>query len=174
MQFIEVNPYWNVPDSIIRKEMAPKLAEDPTYLQRLGYEVSTAPNGRMIVRQPPGERNALGRIKFMFPNQHSVYLHDTPTRALFANVTRAYSHGCVRLDQPFKFAEVVLGKENGWTEERARALIGGKNQTIHLPRGIDIYIGYYTAFVDETGKLQLRDDLYGHSAKVRAALGLAV
>ena len=174
MQFIEVNPYWNVPDSIIRKEMAPKLAEDPTYLQKLGYEVSTAPNGRMIVRQPPGERNALGRIKFMFPNQHSVYLHDTPTRALFANVTRAYSHGCVRLDQPFKFAEVVLGKENGWTEERARALIGGKNQTIHLPRGIDIHIGYYTAFVDEAGKLQLRDDLYGHSAKVRAALGLAV
>jgi murein L,D-transpeptidase YcbB/YkuD len=172
MQFIEVNPYWNVPDSIIRKEMLPKLAEDPTYLQKLGYEVSKAPNGRMIVRQPPGERNALGRIKFMFPNQHSVYLHDTPTRALFANATRAYSHGCVRLDQPFKFAEVVLGKESGWTEERARALIGGKNQTIHLPRAIDIHIGYYTAFVDETGKLQLRDDIYGYSARVRAALGL--
>ena len=174
MQFIEVNPYWNVPDSIIKKEMMPKMAEDPTYLQKLGYEVSTAKNGRMIVRQPPGERNALGRIKFMFPNQHAVYLHDTPTRALFANVTRAYSHGCVRLDQPFKFAEVVLGKENGWTEERARKLIGGKNETIHLPRAIDIHIGYYTAFVDEAGKLQLREDIYGYSAKVRAALGLAV
>ena len=174
MQFIEVNPYWNVPDSIIKKEMMPKMAEDPAYLQKLGYEVSTAKNGRMIVRQPPGERNALGRIKFMFPNQHAVYLHDTPTRALFATVTRAYSHGCVRLDQPFKFAEVVLGKENGWTEERARKLIGGKNETIHLPRAIDIHIGYYTAFVDEAGKLQLREDIYGYSAKVRAALGLAV
>ena len=172
MQFIEVNPYWNVPDSIVKNEMMPKLAEDPTYLQRMGYEVSTAKNGRVIVRQPPGERNALGRIKFMFPNQHAVYLHDTPTRGLFANATRAYSHGCIRLDQPFKFAEIVLGKENGWTEERARALIGGKNQTIHLPRALDIHIGYYTAFVDETGKLQLRDDIYGYSAKVRAALGL--
>ena len=174
MQFIEVNPYWNVPDSIIKNEMMPKMAEDPTYLQRLGYEVSTAKNGRMIVRQPPGERNALGRIKFMFPNQHAVYLHDTPTRALFANGLRAYSHGCVRLDKPFKFAEVVLGAENGWTEERARKLIGGKNETIMLPRAIDIHIGYYTAFVDESGKLQLRDDIYGHSRKVRAALGLAV
>ena len=174
MQFIEVNPYWNVPDSIIKNEMMPKMAEDPTYLQKLGYEVSTAKNGRMIVRQPPGERNALGRIKFMFPNQHAVYLHDTPTRAMFANMSRAYSHGCVRLDKPFKFAEVVLGAENGWTEERARKLIGGKNETIMLPRAIDIHIGYYTAFVDESGKLQLRDDIYGHSRKVRAALGLPV
>jgi len=174
MQFIEVNPYWNVPDSIIRKEMMPRLSEDPTYLERAGYQVSTAPNGRMVVRQPPGARNALGNIKFMFPNQHSVYLHDTPSRGLFANDTRAYSHGCVRLDKPFKFAEVVLGAENGWTEERARKLVGGKNQTILLPRAIDIHIGYYTAFVDEAGKLQLRDDLYGHSRKVRAALGLPV
>ena len=174
MQFIEVNPYWNVPESIVQKEMLPKMAEDPAYLQKLGYEVSTAKNGRVIVRQPPGERNALGHIKFMFPNQHAVYLHDTPTRALFANGVRAYSHGCVRLDKPFKFAEVVLGAENGWTEERARKLIGGKNETIMLPRAIDIHIGYYTAFVDEAGKLQLRDDIYGHSRKVRAALGLPV
>lgn len=174
MQFIEVNPYWNVPESIVQKEMLPKMAEDPAYLQKLGYEVSTGKNGRMIVRQPPGERNALGRIKFMFPNQHAVYLHDTPTRGLFANGVRAYSHGCVRLDKPFKFAEVVLGAENGWTEERARKLIGGKNETIMLPRAIDIHIGYYTAFVDENGKLQLRDDIYGHSRKVRAALGLPV
>ena len=174
MQFIEVNPYWNVPESIVQKEMLPKMAQDPTYLQKLGYEVSTAKNGRVIVRQPPGERNALGHIKFMFPNQHAVYLHDTPTRALFGNGVRAYSHGCVRLDKPFKFAEVVLGAENGWTEERARKLIGGKNQTIMLPRAIDIHIGYYTAFVDDSGKLQLRDDIYGHSRKVRAALGLPV
>ena len=172
MQFVEVNPYWNVPDSIIRKEMMPKLAEDPTYLERAGYQVSTAPNGRMVVRQPPGARNALGDVKFMFPNEHAVYLHDTPTRKLFANDMRAYSHGCVRLDQPFKFAEVVLGAENGWTQERARSLVGGKNQTIHLPRPIDIHIGYYTAFVDGEGKLQLRDDIYGYSRKVRVALGL--
>jgi murein L,D-transpeptidase YcbB/YkuD len=171
MQFIEVNPYWNVPESIIKKEMMPKLAADPTYLQRMGYEVTTR-NGRMIVRQPPGERNALGRIKFMFPNQHAVYLHDTPTRGLFNTERRSYSHGCVRVDQPFKFAEIVLGKENGWSEDRVRKLIGGANRTIHLPKAIDIHIGYFTAFVDDAGKLQLREDIYGHSQKVKAALGL--
>ena len=172
MQFIEVNPYWNVPESIIKKEMMPRLAQDPTYLQRMGYEVTTSRSGRMIVRQPPGERNALGRIKFMFPNEHAVYLHDTPTRGLFVNDRRAYSHGCVRVDQPFKFAEIVLGKENGWNEDKVKRLIGGKNQTIHLPRNIEIHIEYFTAFVDPSGKLQLRDDIYGYSRKLKLALGL--
>ena len=172
MRFIEVNPYWNVPDSIIKNEMMPKLAADPTYLQRMGYEVSTSRSGKMIVRQPPGERNALGRIKFMFPNEHAVYLHDTPTRGLFNTERRAFSHGCVRVDQPFRFAEVVLGPNSGWTEDRVKRLIGGKNQTIPLPRQIDIHIEYFTAFVDEDGKLRTREDIYGYSRKVRAALGL--
>ena len=172
MRFIEVNPYWNVPDSIIKNEMMPKLAADPTYLQRMGYEVSTSRSGKMIVRQPPGERNALGRIKFMFPNEHAVYLHDTPTRGLFNTERRAYSHGCVRVDQPFKFAEIVLGANSGWTEDRVKRLIGGKNQTIPLPREIDIHIEYFTAFVDDDGKLRTREDIYGYSRKVRAALGL--
>jgi murein L,D-transpeptidase YcbB/YkuD len=172
MQFIEVNPYWNVPESIIKNEMMPKLAADPTYLERMGYEVSTSRSGKLIVRQPPGERNALGRIKFMFPNEHAVYLHDTPTRGLFNTERRAFSHGCVRVDQPFKFAEIVLGANNGWTEDRVKRLIGGKNQTIPLPRQIDIHIEYFTAFVDDDGKLRTREDIYGYSRKVRAALGL--
>jgi murein L,D-transpeptidase YcbB/YkuD len=172
MQFIEVNPYWNVPDSIIKKEMMPKLAQDPSYLQRMGYEVTYSSSGKMIVRQPPGERNALGRIKFMFPNEHAVYLHDTPSRGLFATARRAFSHGCVRVDDPFRFAEVVLGKESGWNEARVKRLIGGKNQTIPLPKHIDIHIEYFTAFVDDAGKLQTREDVYGYSRKVRAALGL--
>ena len=171
MQFIEVNPYWNVPESIIKKEMMPRLAQDPTYLQRMGYEVATV-HGRMVVRQPPGERNALGRIKFMFPNQHAVYLHDTPTRGLFVNDKRAYSHGCVRVDQPFKFAELVLGKESGWSEDKVRKLIGGSNQTIRLPHNIEIHIEYFTAYVDQDGKLQLRDDIYGYSHKLKGILGL--
>lgn len=171
MQFIEVNPYWNVPESIIRKEMMPKLAADPTYLTRMGYEVTTS-HGRMVVRQPPGERNALGRIKFMFPNQHAVYLHDTPTRGLFKNDRRAYSHGCVRVDDPFKLAEIVLGRDSGWTEDKVRKLIGGANRTIRLPKPLDIHIGYFTAFVDDSGKLQLRDDIYGYSHKLEVAMGL--
>ncbi len=173
MQFLEVNPYWNVPQSIIKNEMLPRLASDPGYLQRQGYEVSRSRKGELIVRQPPGNRNALGNIKFMFPNEHAVYLHDTPSRSLFANPRRAYSHGCVRVDQPFKFAEILLGTGNGWNEDRVKKLIGKGNRTIQLPRHIDIHIEYFTAFVDEAGQLQMREDIYGYSRKLKAAMGLA-
>ena len=105
MRYLIVNPYWNVPVSIIKKEMMPKLAADPSYLTRQGYEV-TQYRGQVVVRQPPGERNALGRIKFMFPNEHSVYLHDTPSRHLFANAERAYSHGCVRVENPSRWPKL--------------------------------------------------------------------
>ncbi len=171
MQFLIINPYWNVPPSIIKKEMMPKLAEDPNYLHKLGYEVINH-NGRLTVRQPPGERNALGRIKFMFPNDHAVYLHDTPQRGFFNASMRAFSHGCVRVDQPLHFAEVVLGADKGWSEDRVKKMIGGTEKTVHLPEPLPIHIGYYTAFMDETGKLQMRDDIYGYSKKVKVALGL--
>ena len=171
MQFLIVNPYWNVPPSIIKKEMLPKLKEDPDYLKKLGYEVIPQKGGGVAVRQPPGERNALGWIKFMFPNEHAVYLHDTPTRNLFANGKRAFSHGCVRVDNPFALAEIVLGE--GWSEERVKALKGGGERMVKMPRSLPIHIGYFSAFVDEQGKLQLREDIYGYSQKVRAALGLS-
>jgi murein L,D-transpeptidase YcbB/YkuD len=165
MEFLIVNPYWNVPYSIIKKEMLPKLAEDPNYFERHGYEVVERGN-TLIVRQPPGEDNALGRIKFMFPNAYSVYLHDTPSRSLFENDQRALSHGCVRVDQPFKLAEVVLGRDNGWSEDRVRRLVGHGERTINLPRPIPVHLMYFTAFVDENGHLQFRDDLYGYSHRV--------
>ncbi len=170
MQFLIVNPYWNVPPSIIKKEMLPKLKDDPTYLQRLGYEVFQS-RGQTVVRQPPGERNALGWIKFMFPNEHSVYLHDTPSRHLFGNARRAFSHGCIRVDQPFALAEIVLGQ--GWTEERVKKLKGGGERMVKMPKPLPIHIGYFSAFVDEHGKLQLREDIYGYSQKVKTALGLS-
>ncbi|MDB5593409.1 MAG: ErfK/YbiS/YcfS/YnhG family protein [Hyphomicrobiales bacterium] len=170
MRFLIVNPYWNVPPSIIKKEMMPRLAKDPTYLQRLGYEVIYR-KGQMIVRQPPGERNALGWIKFMFPNDHSVYLHDTPSRALFNTTRRAFSHGCVRVDQPFALAEIVLGQ--GWTEAKVKSLKGGGERTVKMPKPLPIHIGYFSAFVEENGKLQLREDIYGYSHKVKSSLGLA-
>jgi L,D-transpeptidase YcbB len=172
MQFLIVNPYWNVPQSIIRKEMLPKLGQDPSYLQRLGYQV-TSKHGVLTVRQPPGERNALGRIKFMFPNDYSVYLHDTPSRALFGSEQRAFSHGCVRVDQPFSFAEAVLGRDHGWSVERVKHLIGGSERYVYLPKPLPIHIEYFTAYVDDAGHLQLRDDIYGYSNRVKTALGLA-
>lgn len=123
------------------------------------------------VRQPPGDANALGRIKFMFPNEHSVYMHDTPSKSFFARTMRAFSHGCVRVDQPFRFAEAVLG--HGWSEDKVRKLIGGQERTINLPETLPIHMMYFTTNVDENGKLQVRDDLYGYMKKVKLQLGLA-
>ena len=172
MKFIIVNPYWNVPLSIVKKEMMPKLAANPNYFEDHGYEVVER-NGETYVRQPPGDSNALGRIKFMFPNKFSVYLHDTNARSYFGRQDRALSHGCVRVDQPFKLAEMVLGRDRGWSEGRVEAMVGGGERTINLPRPVEVHMNYFTAFVDDTGQLRLRDDIYGYSAKVRAALGLA-
>jgi murein L,D-transpeptidase YcbB/YkuD len=169
MKFVIVNPVWNVPPSIVRKEMLPLVAADPTYLSRMGFEVFTE-HGQLVVRQPPGERNALGHIKFMFPNQYSVYLHDTPSRSLFASARRAFSHGCVRVDQPFAFAESVLGSR--WPEARIKRLLGDSERYVYLPKPLPIHIEYFTAYVDDDGHLQLRDDLYGYSQKVKQALGL--
>ncbi len=171
MKFIIVNPYWNVPLSIVKKEMMPKLAADPNYFANHGYE-TVERNGETFVRQPPGDSNALGRIKFMFPNRFSVYLHDTNSRGLFARDERALSHGCVRVDQPFKLAEVVLGRDRGWSEARIARMVGGDERTIMLPNPMPVHVNYFTAFVDDGGELRLRDDVYGYSAKVRAALGL--
>ncbi len=171
VEYVIVNPYWNVPPSIIRKEMLPHLEQDPTYLSRLGYEVFTR-HGHLAVRQPPGARNALGRIKFIFPNNYAVYLHDTPSRGLFGAKRRAFSHGCVRVDQPFGLAEAVLGHANGWSEQRVKRLIGSHEHYINLPKPLPIHLVYFTAFVDADGHLQLRNDIYQYTAKMERALGL--
>ena len=169
MKFLIVNPYWNVPPSILRKEMLPKSGGDLNYFRRLGYEVFSRA-GHLVVRQPPGERNALGRIKFMFPNDYSVYMHDTPMRKLFASSKRAFSHGCVRVDDPFRFAHAVLGP--AWPEDKIKKLIGGKERYVNLPKPLPVHLEYFTATVDDSGALRLRDDIYGYSRKVREALGL--
>jgi murein L,D-transpeptidase YcbB/YkuD len=166
MKYILVNPIWRVPDSIVRKEFAPHLAEDPDYLARRGYQVAEI-GGHMFVSQPPGEGNALGHILFMFPNEHSVYLHDTPLRGLFGTARRAYSHGCVRLDQPMRLAELVMGP--GWSA-RLQAMIGSTERTVMLPHPIPIHLEYFTAFVDATGELREREDIYGIAARVAGTI----
>jgi murein L,D-transpeptidase YcbB/YkuD len=166
MKYILVNPIWRVPDSIVRKEFAPHLAEDPDYLARRGYQVAEI-GGHMFVSQPPGEGNALGHILFMFPNEHSVYLHDTPLRGLFGTARRAYSHGCVRLDQPMRLAELVMGA--GWSA-RLQAMIGSTERTVMLPHPIPIHLEYFTEFVDATGELREREDIYGIAARVAGTI----
>jgi murein L,D-transpeptidase YcbB/YkuD len=174
VKYILVNPIWRVPDSIIKKEMLPKLANDPNYLTRHGYQVSYV-GDRVVVNQPPGEGNALGRILFMFPNEHSVYLHDTPTRGLFATNRRAYSHGCVRVEEPLGLAELLMGgAARGWTAGRFQALLGTSEKavekTVFLPHPLPIHIEYFTEFVDAAGAAQEREDVYGLTEQVAATL----
>ncbi|KPF71251.1 hypothetical protein IP69_07740 [Bosea sp. AAP35] len=168
MDHVIVNPSWYVPPSILRKEFIPGLAADPDYATKRGYVVTRGRNGSISVRQPPGERNALGWIKFMFPNDHAVYLHDTPNRRLFANEKRAFSHGCVRVDNPFLLADQVLGPE--WTQERLKRLIGSGERRINLPQPLSIHLVYNTHVVGADGQLTTYDDLYGFHRLVRQAL----
>jgi murein L,D-transpeptidase YcbB/YkuD len=170
MQYLIINPSWHVPYSIVKKEFLPKLAEDPDYATKAGYEVSQ--NGDLVtIRQPPGERNALGFVKFMFPNQHSVYLHDTPTRKLFANTERTYSHGCVRVEEPFALASVVLDDSKYPTDE-LKALIGKGERVIRLKEPLPVQLTYFTVVPDQTGELHHVGDIYGYDQSVEAALGL--
>jgi murein L,D-transpeptidase YcbB/YkuD len=169
MRYVLINPSWQVPDSIIKKEMASKLGA----LSRRGYEVKTV-GGRLTVRQLPGDDNALGRFAFMFPNDHAIYLHDTPSKDLFDEETRAFSHGCIRVEDPQSLAELVLGGEStGWTDERIEAAIGGKERTVFLPHPLPIHLEYFTDFVDEFGELKKRPDVYGLIRKVEVILARA-
>ncbi len=167
IEYLIINPSWNVPQSIIKNEMASKLES----LRREGYDVEWK-DGRLHVRQPPGEKNALGRIKFIFPNDYAVYLHDTPSRSLFAASRRAFSHGCVRVDQPFKLAVTLLGPERGWSEARLEKLLGKYERRVPLATPMPIHIGYFTLAVDENGQLRRFEDIYGYAGKARELLGL--
>jgi len=166
-----VNPSWFVPPSIIKKEFLPRLASDPSYAARRGFEVVQTRSG-LSVRQPPGERNALGHVKFIFPNRHAVYLHDTPNRSLFANETRAFSHGCVRVDKPFALAEKLLSQSGGFSEPQLRSMVGRGERMIKLADKINVHLSYFTVDVDDSGAVHRYRDLYGHDARLKAALAL--
>lgn len=170
MTHLVVNPSWYVPQSIIRNEFMPKMEEDPEFAARHGYEIIQ--NGDMTyMRQPPGDNNALGYVKFMFPNPHSVYLHDTSTRKLFINSERTYSHGCVRLDDPFALAAHLLAAQD-FTEESLKAMIGKGERTIKLREPIPIHLNYFTLAFDRLGNLNRINDVYGYDKTVSGALGL--
>jgi L,D-transpeptidase YcbB len=174
MKYITINPTWNVPPSIVNHEYLPALQQDPTVLDRMGLKVGKNPDGTVHIWQPPGEHNALGRIRFNFPNKFLVYQHDTPDKYLFAYDKRAYSHGCMRVQDPQKYAEVLLSlvrPNDGYTLERIKRMIdAGGEQDIQLPTFIPVNLTYQTAFVDDDGKLQFRDDVYGRDRALLAIL----
>jgi murein L,D-transpeptidase YcbB/YkuD len=173
MKYITVNPTWNVPPSIIRNEYLPALARDSNALARVGLKMGRNSDGSIRIYQPPCERNALGRIRFNFPNRFLVYQHDTPQKKLFSQPVRAYSHGCMRVQNPDRYAEVLLGisqPEEHYTVDRIQAMYGKGERTIHFKKPIPVYITYQTAFVDDAGQLQARADLYGHDKEITRIL----
>jgi len=173
MKFITVNPTWNVPPSIIQNEYLPALQQDPQAMERIGLRVEQARDGTIRIWQPPGEKNALGRIRFNFPNKFLVYQHDTPDKHLFAHDKRAYSHGCMRVQDPLKYGEVLLSlvrPGEGYTADRLQKMYGGSEININFPTFIPVHLTYQTAFVDDAGRLVIRDDVYGRDARTLAAL----
>jgi L,D-transpeptidase YcbB len=172
MKFITVNPTWNVPPSIIQNEYLPALQQDPQAMERIGLRVEQNPDGTVRIWQPPGDRNALGRIRFNFPNKFLVYQHDTPDKHLFAHDKRAYSHGCMRVQDPLKYGEVLLSlvlPNEHYTAERLQRMFGGSEVNINFPTFLPVHLTYQTAFVDD-GKLVIRDDVYGRDARMLALL----
>jgi murein L,D-transpeptidase YcbB/YkuD len=174
MKSITVNPTWNVPPSIVYNEYMPALARDPTVLARMGLNVSYGRDGSMNVSQPPGGANVLGRLRFNFPNRFLVYQHDTNERFMFAHEVRAYSHGCMRVQDPAKYAEVLLNiarPSEHWTVEKVKQMFGGAEQDIQLqPAQIWVHLTYQSAFVDDIGKLQIRRDVYNLDSRTLAAI----
>jgi murein L,D-transpeptidase YcbB/YkuD len=190
MKYILFRPYWNVPFSITRAEIIPALEKDSSYLARKNFEISD-PNGRIVtsgtvsadvlaqlrsgkllVRQRPGPANSLGLVKFMFPNEHNVYLHSTPAPQLFSQSRRDFSHGCIRVEKPAELAAWLLQDQPNWTLDSVRAAMqsGPDNQQVNLTRPVPVVIIYLTAVVEEDGEVYFFDDIYGHDRSLNAVL----
>jgi murein L,D-transpeptidase YcbB/YkuD len=186
IEYLEINPTWTVPPTILKDDILPNARKNPGYVTRKGLEVVTRGGKKVapgavnwnapanafpyLLRQPAGDRNALGRIKFMFPNRFSVYLHDTPSRGLFERSRRLFSSGCVRVEKPLELAELVLNHER-WSREKIAALIGSsRTRWLHLDEPLPIILSYWTADAGDDGQVRFREDVYQRDAQVLAAL----
>jgi L,D-transpeptidase YcbB len=173
MKYVTINPTWNVPPSIVHNEYLPALQQDPTVLERMGLKVVTNRDGSVHIYQPPGEANALGRIRFNFPNRFLVYQHDTPEKHYFNDTVRAQSHGCMRVLDPAKYAEVLFNlarPSENWTADKVKGMYGRGEQDIQLPIPIWVHLTYQSAYVDENGKLQILRDVYNLDTRTLAAI----
>ena len=160
---IVFNPSWNIPESIVRDEIMPAMKKDPNYLKKNNMEIVKQNDSLPVIRQLPGKNNALGEVKFLFPNSHDIYLHDTPDKNLFAKKDRALSHGCIRVADATTLASYLLKGQQDWTPDRIRSTMkGDKEETINLTRQTPVSITYYTAWLDEKGRMNFRNDVYGH------------
>jgi L,D-transpeptidase YcbB len=173
MKSITINPTWNIPDTIAAKEYVPMMRQDPTILERMGLTVTYNQNGTIHISQPPGPQNALGQLRFNLPNKFLVYQHDSNEKYLFAKPVRDTSHGCMRIENPVKYAEVILSiarPREGYSEDRIRSMFSTHEVEVRLPTFIPVHVTYQTAYVDKDGKLQTRDDIYGRDRALIAIL----
>jgi murein L,D-transpeptidase YcbB/YkuD len=163
LKYVVFSPYWNVPKSIINKEIMPAMKRNKNYLENHNMEWN---NGN--IRQKPGPQNSLGLVKFLFPNSFNIYLHDTPSKSLFSEDKRAFSHGCIRVSEPEKLAAFLLEDLPEWTPENIdKAMNKGKEQYVTLKKTVPVYIVYLTAFVDSKGKLNFREDIYNRDNQLK-------
>ena len=189
MEYVIFRPYWSVPYSIAKGEFLPRITRDPDYLAKKGFEVVDARQevvtsgtvtsevleqlraGKLFIRQTPGPKNSLGLVKFIFPNNYNVYMHDTPEQVFFSKSRRDFSHGCIRLEKPADLAVWVLRNNPGWDMERVRAAMnGGTTQQVNLAHPIPVLIVYATVIVTEDGIVHFYDDIYGHDAALEKVL----
>jgi murein L,D-transpeptidase YcbB/YkuD len=189
MREVVFHPYWDVPPTIARKELVPIIRRTPKYFADGDFEIvrgaednarvyaltpenlARVADGTLRLRQRPGAGNALGVVKLVFPNPYNVFLHDTPGRGLFASARRDFSHGCIRVERPALLTEFVMGHEPGWDSSAINAALGGRRtQHVDLTETVTVFVQYFTASVDEAGKVQFRRDIYGRDAALAAAL----
>jgi murein L,D-transpeptidase YcbB/YkuD len=167
LKHVVFSPYWNVPRSIVRNEILPALQRNANYLAKNNMEQTGFSNGLPVIRQKPGRANALGKVKFIFPNSYSIYFHDTPSKSLFSKEKRAFSHGCIRLAEPKKLAAYLLRNQPDWTDQKIEAAMNSKNEKwVALKEPVPVFISYFTAWVDNDGLLNFREDIYGHDKKM--------
>ena len=167
LKYIVFSPYWNIPTSIVKNEILPAMQRNPAYLAAKNMEQTGTSNGLPVIRQRPGGSNALGRVKFLFPNSYSIYFHDSPAKSLFARTKRDFSHGCIRLSQPKKLAQYLLRHKPEWTEKRIdSAMDATVEKWVTLDKSIPVVISYFTAWVDGDGTLNFREDIYRHDQEM--------
>ncbi len=163
LKYVVFSPYWNVPSSIVQKEILPGLQKNPYYLEDHNMEITGYKGIEPVIRQKPGGDNSLGQVKFLFPNSYNIYLHDTPNRNLFTQSSRTFSHGCIRIANPAKMAAYLLRTDTSWNENKIdSAMHMDEEEWITLKNPVRVFIGYFTAWVDKDGKLNFRKDIYGH------------
>jgi murein L,D-transpeptidase YcbB/YkuD len=171
VKYVVFRPYWNVPPSIVRNEILKGIHRNGNYLEAHHMEVTGYREGLPVIRQRPGPDNSLGLVKFLFPNIYNIYLHDTPSKSLFAEPVRTFSPGCIRISEPVRMAEFLLRKDAAWNPEKiADAMNNGTERYVTLKDKVPIFIAYFTAFVDRSGMINFRKDIYNKDERLARML----